>query len=317
MRKGSLPLFIVVALGGAWLVNVPTWLSGKGLHAPMFTISALVMMFFPSIAVLAVWLVARRRGATAGDLARGTGLTLGPRWRRTLVIAGATWIGVPVLVALSLLASAAAGFYDLDFGLGLFRESLHHMPGGKTGMSAETVALISLAALAAAPVLNAIPCFGEEWGWRGWLMPRLLTYGRLRAILVSGAIWGIWHAPLTLLGYNYEALGPWAAALFIPFCVLYGAVLSWTRLATGSIWPAVIGHGALNSSATLVVLGAAAGASPNQVLAGPVSVVTMAMLAILAVVLFARVPVRTGVCTEEESTGAAGEFHPATGSTSA
>src|SRR5690606_34125956 len=49
------------------------------------------------------------------------------------------------------------------------------------------------------------------------------------AILLSGVIWGLWHAPLTLLGYNYARLGAWAAPAFVGFCVIAGAVLAWLR----------------------------------------------------------------------------------------
>ncbi|MGW3470314.1 CPBP family glutamic-type intramembrane protease [Saccharopolyspora sp. NPDC000995] len=35
------------------------------------------------------------------------------------------------------------------------------------------------------------------WGWRGWLLPRLMEFGTWAALLHSGPIWGVWHAPLT------------------------------------------------------------------------------------------------------------------------
>ncbi len=47
---------------------------------------------------------------------------------------------------------------------------------------------------------NVIADFGEEFGWRGYLLPRLLTKrSRTREILVIiGFIWGIWHLPVAL-----------------------------------------------------------------------------------------------------------------------
>lgn len=286
MKRTNVWVFLVIALGGAWLVNIPTWLSGEGQKYQWFAVAAAVMMFAPSLAVLVVWLLGRRHGVTVKDLGRDTGLGLGPRKRRTFAAAGALWLGVPLFVAATTLLSAAFGLYKLDIGgFSLFAELARDMPGGDS-MPPRTLAIITLASIPVMVLLNLIPCFGEEWGWRGYLMPRLLGHGTFRAVLVSGVIWGLWHAPLTLLGYNYANLGPWAALLFVPFCVLYGAVLSWTRLATGSVWPAVVGHSALNSSVTLVVLLGAAGQQPNMVLVGPISVVGMAVLALVVAALF-------------------------------
>lgn len=48
----------------------------------------------------------------------------------------------------------------------------------------------------------AIVGIGEELGWRGWLLPTLLARGcsPLGASLRVGALWGIWHVPILLLG---------------------------------------------------------------------------------------------------------------------
>ena len=53
-------------------------------------------------------------------------------------------------------------------------------------------------------VINIVPTFGEEWGWRGYLVPKMAS--RLHIVptlLITGVIWGVWHAPLTALGHNY------------------------------------------------------------------------------------------------------------------
>ena len=99
-------------------------------------------------------------------------------------------------------------------------------------------------------------------------------------------IWGLWHAPLTLLGYNYARLGAWAAPAFVGFCVIAGAVLAWLRLYSGSVWPAVIAHAAVNAWAGLPMLVGDAAAPPNLFLAGLLGLVGWALLALLAVILF-------------------------------
>lgn len=52
-----------------------------------------------------------------------------------------------------------------------------------------------------------IVAVGEELGWRGWLLPRLLERTtRLRATLLTAGLWGLWHGPLLLSGFLTASL---------------------------------------------------------------------------------------------------------------
>jgi membrane protease YdiL (CAAX protease family) len=68
-----------------------------------------------------------------------------------------------------------------------------------------------------APFVNALFGFGEELGWRGYLLPQLMPLGKPRAYLLVGLIWGLWHAPLLAAGFSY---GPGNAAVNILVFVL-------------------------------------------------------------------------------------------------
>ncbi|SEL19061.1 CPBP family intramembrane glutamic endopeptidase [Nonomuraea pusilla] len=285
-----LPLFLVLALALSWAVALPLWLGG-GLNTPFLPALATLMMFTPSIGVLGVWLLTR---TPARAWARETGLTLGPRRGRTGLLVLGAWLGVPLLVALALALSAALGPASLDLGgLSLYREALRAQgltPPADLGTAAVTQLVV---AVAIGPVLNAVPALGEEWGWRGWLAPRLVSSnGVLRGLVLSGMIWGLWHAPLTLLGYNYPRLGSWAALFFTGFCVLAGVILGWLRLRCGSVWPAVVAHGSLNAVAPAVLLLGDAAAPPNEVLAGLTGLVGWALLAATGWALLKFFPVR-------------------------
>lgn len=97
-------------------------------------------------------------------------------------------------------------------------------------------------------VLSAISAAGEEFGWRGYMLTRLIDAGVKRPVLVSGLVWGLWHAPLILSG-QYAA-GPYPVAsslLFLVGITATGYVFARVRLATGSVWPAVILHSAWNA----------------------------------------------------------------------
>jgi membrane protease YdiL (CAAX protease family) len=113
------------------------------------------------------------------------------------------------------------------------------------------VAALVLTALVA-PFLNFPLLLGEELGWRGFLTPRLVALIGRPGILVAGAIWALWHLPIILLGYNYGAQ-PWAGLLiWVPLCMALSVLLTALVDRGGSIWPAVLGHGALNQLAHLL-----------------------------------------------------------------
>ncbi len=102
------------------------------------------------------------------------------------------------------------------------------------------------------PLINCVTCFGEEWGWRGYLLVKLKDrLSTLPLMLVTGIIWGLWHVPLTIMGHNYGmdyAGYPYLGiTAMIVFCFSAGTLLSYVTLKSGSCIPAVIGHGALNA----------------------------------------------------------------------
>ena len=54
------------------------------------------------------------------------------------------------------------------------------------GFQCKHCSLIQFGSLLIAPGINAIFAFGEEWGWRGFLLPKLLPLGQWPALLLAG-----------------------------------------------------------------------------------------------------------------------------------
>ncbi|MBO9311928.1 MAG: CPBP family intramembrane metalloprotease [Chloroflexus sp.] len=283
--------FVGLAAGLGWLCCAPLWISGAGLQHPLAPLLMILMMFTPALATL---IVTRWISPPPEGIIRATGLVIG-RGRRW----GWYWLfawTVPALVMLvSPFVSALLGVYDLDLSLSRLREVLKAAGIDTLDNGSLWTILVSqlLIALIIGPLLNAIPVFGEEWGWRGYLLPNLLPLGQWPALIISGVIWGLWHAPIILLGYNYPTNPGLGVIMMTVFCVLVGILLGWTRLATGSVWPAVIGHGSLNAFGGLIVLFARASSTVDTIWATALGLTgwPLWLIIIALLVLMRRLPV--------------------------
>lgn len=259
--------FITIAFLLAWTIASPMWFNTQGLKHPLAMVMLPLIMFAPSIAAFIVvrWV------SPEADIKTATGLRLGEKnYRLRLWLL--CWFGMPALVLASLALSALFGLYPLDLqNFSGLQKLLAEKEEG--ALLLETIPVqwlvaLQLGSILVAPLFNAVFAFGEEWGWRGYLLQKLLPLGQWPALLISGAVWGLWHLPVILLGYNYP-LYPHAGWLFmLVFCMLLGILFGWTRLASGSIWPAVIAHGALNGSAGAVNMLAVADATIDTAQAG-------------------------------------------------
>jgi membrane protease YdiL (CAAX protease family) len=113
-------------------------------------------------------------------------------------------------------------------------------------------------AVIAGCTINALFAFGEEIGWRGWLERELQTLGFWRANLIVGILWGMWHAPIILVGHNYPNHPVQGVFLFVVICIGLAPLHSQARRSAKSVWAAAMMHGTLNASAgvsALVVAG--------------------------------------------------------------
>ncbi|QRK11876.1 CPBP family intramembrane metalloprotease [Archangium violaceum] len=289
--------FVAIAYGFSWLC-VLGFVLGFGTQmeqAPIaFRVVAALSMFGPTVATFIV----ARRVSPLPSLKRDTGLGLGQHRLRFFLLAV---LGTPAVVLGALLLSAV--FYPdaLDLtGLSGLRAQLAQLPPQAAqaidklgGLHVLLVIQVVQAALLG-PLLNLPVIFGEEWGWRGYLLPRLLPLGQWRALVLGGVIWGLWHAPLILLGYNYPQHPVLGVLLFTVVCVLLSILLGWMRLATGSIWPAVLAHGSLNALGPIVIMLGYAEKPIDTALVGltgwPGWLVLAALVGVL--VLTRRLPVR-------------------------
>ena len=202
-----------------------------------------VAMFTPAVAAVVVRLA---RGEGFDD----AGLSIGPiKWYAY------AWVISVLLVALDFL-------WLWIFNLAEFSPSAERLaklnqfaevqdfdeaiPGFS---GAQTIALMAIASLTVANIPMVVAGLGEELGWRGYLLPRLLHFGVWPAFILVGIVWWFWHLPLNLLNPSTIELNPlilYPAGLVA--AILFGAILAWLRYSSTSIFVAALAHITYNNA---------------------------------------------------------------------
>ena len=171
--------------------------------------------------------------------------TLGWNWRPSRYPA---WgYGIPLLYALPVYGFAWIWIRG-SFAFQAFaaeRGSAFGFPGWPRA----TTLLLAIPCYATLGVISATArALGEEIGWRGFLLPRLVAQaGFTWGCLTSGVIWAVWHYPgLLLADYNAGTRPGFALACFTLMVIADSYILGWLRLKSGSLWPAAILHASHN-----------------------------------------------------------------------
>jgi membrane protease YdiL (CAAX protease family) len=243
MNRKSLLWFLIITFAIAWvLFTVPlAFKNDLTIYPISMTVCFALAMWAPGTAAIVTMLFVEKQPFKTLRLN-----TLGPK-RFYL----AAWFLPPFLVLATLGVTLLIRTGTFDPNLTLMREALAKAPAGTTLPPVELLVAAQLTfAVLLAPFINVLFALGEELGWRGFLLPKLMPLGQWKAILISGAIWGFWHAPTTLLhGYNFPQ-HPYLGVLVMTVgCILLGTIISWLYLNTRSPWVAALVHGAFNASA--------------------------------------------------------------------
>lgn len=281
-------IFLAFAYGIAWLTGLVIYLmgglAGSAQLLPGLPLAVVLLavpyMWAPALANIFTRLVTREGWKDVG---------LRPRLRRGWPYWLAGWFlpGVMTLAGAAIFFLLFPQYFDAGLArLGASNLSLPALAGLSPWIS---FAVQMLIAVLISPVLNFLATFGEEFGWRAYLLPKLLTLGWRKAVLLLGLIWGVWHWPVIFMGYEYGLKYPGAPLLgpllfiWITFC--FGTFLAWLVVRGGSVWPAVIGHAAINGIAGAAIL--VTSGQPNPLLGPlPVGVIGSLGFTLAAVALF-------------------------------
>ena len=257
MNKKQIKIFLLFAFGISWIFGLVIYLTGRIESSPelvpnsritlAFVLTASGYMWGPALAHILTRLVTRSGWKD---------LYLKPQIRRAWKLLLAGWFLPGLLTLLGTLCYFLIFPDHFDTTLSLIT---NQAPTANNTNDLYVYILIQIAiSLVISGPLNLIATFGEEFGWRGFLLPAMLPYGKRKALVLSSIIWGIWHWPMVLMGHNYglDYWGyPWLGlAVTVCFTLAIGVYFGWLSLKGGSVWPAVLAHGSLNGMASVGML---------------------------------------------------------------
>ena len=260
-------LYLLITFGLTWiycLLVVYPLANGEtpdGVPALATQLLVAACMFFPAIGVFLTRLVTKEGFKN---------VWLKPNLKRNIRYYLLAWFGPGILTfaGAALYFLFVPGSFDPSCGYMRLTMEAAGVPYEAQAVPMNLLMLIqTVQALFLAPALNFFTCFGEEWGWRGYLLPKMKNLlPTVPMLLVTGIIWGLWHAPLTIIGHNYGVGYPGfpftGIAMMCLFCIVLGIFLSYVTLKTNSCIPAIVGHGAINGIAAIGIYFTADGGNP-------------------------------------------------------
>ncbi|MBQ6291165.1 MAG: CPBP family intramembrane metalloprotease [Bacteroidales bacterium] len=245
MEKKKILIFLAFCFGISWLsAGIFHWCGGDYKSVWGFLLG-IVYMLFPLISVLLTQLV------TGEKLFSGIGLSFKlNRW---------WWLGwlviIPLIVLLSLPVSALFTGMSISGDTEMVRQTMGSLEAQGLPLGPGGVLVITLlSGLVAGMTVNALFAFGEESAWRGFLHRCLEGTGFWKKCLFIGFVWGLWHAPIILMGHNYPEHPVAGVFMMIAFCMLFTPVMVFIREKSGSVIMAAIAHGTLNALAGISIM---------------------------------------------------------------
>lgn len=204
-----------------------------GSNVILKSLLSLVAMLLPMIAVIITQTVNKEQIFH--------GLDISFKINRWWVIG---WLLMPVLAVavfgMTLLMPGAVWSPDSE----VVKAALASMPEG-VGLGAFIVITL-ISGLFAGLTVNAVFAFGEEIGWRGYLLKIFKGKTFLSTALWTGIIWGLWHAPIILNGHNYPQHPVVGVFMMVGMCVFLTPIFMYFRLKSGSVIVPAIMHGTFN-----------------------------------------------------------------------
>jgi membrane protease YdiL (CAAX protease family) len=249
--KKAIRFSIIVCLFSWAMFAVAHWGFGMGADTPVgLMLFSTVYMFFPFITALVLQAIDKEKFNHTGLV------NFKIKWSWLVA-----WLLPVVMVLLCILVNGLMPGVSLQYNAEQLINQ-YHIPEDQQEMVREQlsaipaslmVVIILVSSLMAGVSVNALAAFGEEYGWRNYLVHALREKKFWPAALFIGVVWGIWHFPLILMGHNYPNEPQWGVLLMVVMCILLGVIELYFVLKSKSMIVAAILHGTINALAGVVI----------------------------------------------------------------
>lgn len=275
-------LFLLTTFTLSYLLAAALWLSGQNLTSVLGLTISIIYMFIPTLAVLFVSKIVYKE-----PIKESCGIRFKfnkwfvVAWLLMPIITFAT-IGISILLPDVVLAPDMAGMLE-RFKDTLSPERFAQIQQSMNALPINPIWLILIQGMFAGITVNAIAAFGEELGWRGFLLREFKRMSFAKASLLIGLIWGVWHMPLILMGHNYPQHPVIGVFMMTAWCMLLTPIFLYIRLKSKSVIAAAILHGTLNGTAGLAIMFIKGG---NDITTGVTGLPGFIVLGIVILLLF-------------------------------
>jgi membrane protease YdiL (CAAX protease family) len=246
-------LFILLTFSASWSIAGAYYLFGGSLTSISGILISVLYMFVPMIIALIIDKGIYRRQEVES-------LNINFQINKWFFIA---WFIMPVLaigvICISLLLPETNFSLEIAEMFQRFEnlmtpEQLNEVKGELEALPIHPIWLMIIQGLIAGISINAIAGFGEELGWRGFLLREYADMKFWKASIYIGFIWGAWHAPLILQGHNYSEHPVIGVFMMIIWCILLTPIFNYITIKAQSVIAAAIMHGTLNAIAGIAIL---------------------------------------------------------------
>ncbi len=256
MNTKKVLLYCLFAFGISWLTALALHLSGTS-YGSGFSKALVALLFMPGPA-FATLIV--QKGIYKEPLAaygfRIKGISI--KW---ILLIPLIFLG---LLGLTYLCIYLGSFFEPGFGQLIFSSDFIHTrlaemlaAQGMEGIKIPQIPLITfistilISGIIAAYSINIPFMLGEELGWRGLMTEETRRLGFWKSNLLIGTVWGLWHAPLILLGHNYPTYPYVGIGVMVAFTVSLSFLFAYLRYKTHTVLGPCIIHGLINGIAAL------------------------------------------------------------------